>query len=71
VRTVRYVGWRDDLKGRTALARPDSKPGRVLVQFDAPQSGEVEDANPYDSKLCFGWHDFSANDFEDISKASG
>ena len=67
---ARYIGWREDLKGRTALVRPriGGDPARILVQFDFPAGQEFDEhGNPtsHDS-LCYGWHDFATNQFETI-----
>lgn len=77
MKKVRYVGWRQDLQGRTALADPlprfSCKAGsegqrRVLIQLDdlgeCDELGTPLDPNP----LCFGWHDFAADQWEEIEE---
>ena len=63
MKKLRYIGWRPDLKGKTALSRDPHKAGRVLVQFDS-FLGPVEDTEV--NGLCYGWHDFAADQFEVI-----
>jgi hypothetical protein len=68
---VRYVGWRDDLKGTTALARPAMTRGRkgeerVLIQLD--QRHDDEETGGGENPLAFGWHDFAADQWEEIKE---
>lgn len=66
LKRVKYVGHREDLRGRTAVVKSEWK-DRVLVQFE-PVLGEEDGdvVRDYDS-LCFGWHDFAADQFEEVS----
>lgn len=53
-----YTGETEDLKGRTALLRVGSTPGKMLAQFDhIPTEVDGKD-------LSYGWHEFDKADFE-------
>lgn len=74
LRHVRYVGWREDLKGKTALAKDNGfsrhpkqvGQRRVLIQLDDLGPCDEQGVPNGVNSLCYGWHDFAADQWEDI-----
>lgn len=69
IEQLKYVGWREDLRGRIALARSCARAGRVLVQFNFTPGTkfDVHGAPIGHDSLCYGWHDFAADQFVEAS----
>lgn len=66
---MRYVGTREGLAGRTALVRTTTQPGVVVAQFDDVGQRRCEELDGCRNvseleQLMFGWHQFSADEFE-------